>query len=384
VRLHNVPEISDVRKLLDLLRSLGVQADAQGTTVTLNAKTVNPVDLDRDAVKTMRSSILLIGALLARTGKMTTPEPGGCFIGSRPIDAHISAIEQLGGTVKEDGEDFHFTLKRSGSTTVVLPEFSVTATENAILASVRGAGTVRILQAAAEPHVQDLCNFLNAMGARISGIGGHELLIESVRALHGGEYGIIPDCIEVGTFAALGTLQAKELELAPIRADHLTAVFDILRRMGAVMEVEEDRMRVKRAKALSAVKLQTLPYPGFPTDLQAPFTLLATQAEGISLVHDPLYEARFGYALELKRMGAEIIQADPHRIIVQGPTPLIGQHIKSLDLRAGITLLLAGLIAQGESVVERAEIVDRGYSRIVERLTAVGAVVERQDEENGA
>lgn len=379
VRVHNVPEIADVRKLLDLLESLGVEVEQDGTVVTLAARNVDLTTLDRSKVKSMRSSILLLGPLLARFGSVRIPEPGGCNIGSRPLTAHIAAIEQLGGTVRKQGEDFACTLKKHRGGTVILPEFSVTATENAILASVLGDGETTILQAAAEPHVQDLCNFLNSSGAKIRGIGTHEIRITGVAKLHGGEYQIIPDTVEVGTFAVLGALLAKkELTLRPVIPEHLTAVLVQLHRIGVPFSIEDDALIVGREKQLQPFKLQTLPYPGFPTDLQASFALLATQAAGMSLIHDPMYEGRFGYGRELTKMGANLLQADPHRLVVYGPTPLTGAHIKSLDLRAGITLVIAAMVAKGDSTIENTEIIGRGYGNIAERLRAVGAKVEER------
>lgn len=376
VRVHNVPEITDVRKLLELLESLGAAVERSGTTVTISAKEINLKTLDRLKVKSMRSSVLLLGPLLTRFSKVQIPEPGGCNIGSRPLDAHIAVFEQLGGTVEREGDEYRFQLGTPKDATVILPEFSVTATENAVMASVLAKGDITILQAASEPHIQDLCNFLNACGARITGIGSHELRIEGVQKLHGTEYSIIPDTIEIGTFAVLGALLAKKLSIHPIIPEHCTAVMYKLHEIGVPFTLKDDAVTIESEKMLNPFKLWAAPFPAFPTDLQAPFALLATQAKGVSLIHDTLYEGRFGYSQELIKMGAHIIQADPHRIIVEGPTPLIGTHIKSLDLRAGITLLIAGLLAEGETVIEGSEVMYRGYSNIVERIRAVGAHIE--------
>ncbi|MFA6512089.1 MAG: UDP-N-acetylglucosamine 1-carboxyvinyltransferase [Patescibacteria group bacterium] len=380
VRVHNVPDITDVRKLLELLESLGVAVQHEGDSLVLSAAHIDPTALDQQKVKSMRSSVLLIGPLLARFGELTIPEPGGCNIGNRSLDAHIAVVEQFGGKVKKDGEMYSFTMKRPSSGTIILPEFSVTATENAVMAAVLAKGETNILQAAAEPHVQDLCNFLNACGARIRGIGTHELSVEGVKKLHGAEYAIIPDTIEVGTFAVLGALLAKKLELSPVIPEHMTAVLYKLHTLGVPFTLKGNRMTIQSGGDLSSFKVWTGPYPGFPTDLQAPFGVLATQAQGLSLIHDPMYEGRFGYAAELRKMGARVIQADPHRLLIEGKTELFGTHIKSLDLRAGITLLIASLLAEGESVIEESEIIGRGYSNIAERLRAIGADITEDNQ----
>ncbi|MFZ5390698.1 MAG: UDP-N-acetylglucosamine 1-carboxyvinyltransferase, partial [Patescibacteria group bacterium] len=260
---------------------------------------------------------------------------------------------------------------------IVLPEFSVTATENIIMAAVLAKGVTVIELAAAEPHVQDLCNFLNKLGADITGIGSHLLTIKGVEQLGGGEHTIIPDMIEAGTWAVLGAVGRGAITIGPIVPEHLSIVLYKLKEIGVDFSVDDNNLTVRASRQLKPFKLQTMPYPGFATDLQAPFSVLATQAGGSSLIHDPLYEGRLNHIAELVKMGANAIVADPHRVVINGPTPLYGREIRSFDLRAGATLIIAGLIAEGETLIHDLEIVDRGYQNLVERLTALGAKVTR-------
>lgn len=376
--VNNVPEISDVGRMLDLLRQLGVKVKQQGHQVSLRADQVGSATLDKQLVKSMRSSILMFGPLLARLGEVILPEPGGCIIGNRPLDAHFQGLQQLGVEVAVEGDSYHLKTKKLVGNRVILPEFSVTATENLILAAVLAEGTTVIDIAAAEPHVQDLCHCLVSMGAKIDGIGSHHLVIEGVKKLHGTSYQLIPDPIEAGTWAVLAAVARGELTIRPVRPEHLDLVLLKLKQIGVIFEIKGDSLKVKASRQLRGFKLQALPYPGFPTDLQAPFAVLATQAVGTSLIHDPLYEGRLSYVSELVKMGANAVVADPHRVIISGPTPLYGREIKSFDLRAGATLIIAGLIAQGETVIENVEIVDRGYEKLDERLGLVGARLRRQ------
>jgi UDP-N-acetylglucosamine 1-carboxyvinyltransferase len=255
----------------------------------------------------------------------------------------------------------------------------VTATENAVMAAVLAKGQTQIRVAAAEPHVQDLCKFLVAAGARISGIGTHVIVIDGVSELRGGvTHRIIPDQIETATFAVIGALTKGTLHITGVEGDHLDMILRVMARAGVRYELNGDVLTMLKPKSLTGFKLQTLPYPGFPTDAQAPFGLMATQAVGTSLIHDPMFDGRFGYIGELQKMGANATVCDPHRVIISGPTPLYGTEIRSLDLRAGATLVIAGLIANGETLIHGAEIVDRGYEDLHGRLKAVGADIVRE------
>lgn len=384
--LENIPKITDVEKMLEIMRSTGAHAEFTGDhTITVEAREVDPTRLNRDAVCALRSSVLLTGPLIARAGTLDLPEPGGCIIGNRPLDTHLHVFETMGVEVGRKNAVYEFR-GAPRAATVVLPEFSVTATENALMAAVLTPGVTTIKLAAAEPHVQDLCAFLIKMGARISGVGTHTLVVEGVETLRGARHTVIPDQVEVGTFAALAGATGSALTLRPVVHEHMESVLTALGRAGVryesgIMnnELGISELTIRPSTSLQAFRVQAMPYPGFPTDLQAPFAVLATQCQGTSLIHDPLFEGRMGYVHELIKMGANAIIADPHRVILTGPTPLYGQEIKSLDLRAGATLVIAGLVAEGETVIHEAEVIDRGYEDIEGRLGALGAKIKRAD-----
>lgn len=376
--IDNVPKITDVERMLDILISLGAEVNWSGEhQVTICTKDVDLKSLDEATVQCMRSSILFMGPLLARFKSVRIPEPGGCIIGNRPIDTHFYALKKLGTEIRK--EDNYYLLKTDGlkGTTIILPEFSVTATENILMAAVLAEGRTIVKLAAAEPHVQDLIDFLTAMGAKIKGRGTHTLEIEGVKELKGAKHTVIPDQIEIGTFAVTAVLTRGQVEIENIIPKHLEIILLKLKEAGVNFELYDNYLKIKPSSSLKSFKLQTLPYPGFPTDLQAPFGVLATQCVGTSLIQDPMYEGRMNYAQELVKMGANAIVADPHRVIITGPTPLYGQEIKSLDLRAGATLIIAGLIAQGQTVINEADVLDRGYEKIEERLNNLGADIKR-------
>jgi len=376
--ISNVPKISDVLRMLDILKSLGASVEWTGDhEVKICAKDADIKLLDEKAVKSMRSSILFLGPLLARFKKVTIPEPGGCIIGNRPPDTHFYALGKLGAKITHEDGCFTLEAEQLAGALIILPEFSVTATENLLMAASLARGKTEVHLAAAEPHVQDLIKFLSKMGANISGAGTHTLTIEGVEKLHGANHGVIPDQIEIGTLAVAAAVSGGEVTIENIIPAHLDIILLKLQEAGVNLEVGDDFLRVKPSANLRAFRLQTLPYPGFPTDLQAPFGVLATQCQGTTLIQDPLFEGRMGYISELVKMGANAIVADPHRVVINGPTPMHGQEIKSFDLRAGATLIIAGLIASGETTINEAEIVDRGYERIEERLGKLGAKIKR-------
>lgn len=374
---ENVPRLTDVLKLLEILEGMGARVEWTGEhALRINTKDMDPTKLDRKRMKSMRYSILLLGPMLARFRKVVVPEPGGCNIGNRPIETHLFALGALGAKSEREADGTLYLEARAlKGGYVILPEFSVTATETLIMAAAVASGSTSIRLAAAEPHVQELCTFLNLCGARIRGIGTHDLEIEGVETLEAPKeaWSVMPDMIEMGTFAAAAALTRGSLDIGPVIPSHLDATRSLLRRIGVQEEIKGDRWHVQGVAHMNAFKLQAMIFPGFPTDLQALFGLLATQCHGTSLIQEPLYESRLGYLNELAKMGANIIIADPHRAVVSGPTPLYGTEIRSLDLRAGATMILAGLIAEGETIIHDAEIIDRGYEHLADRLRAVGA-----------
>lgn len=378
--IDNIPRITDVEKMLEILKSLGSQIKwLDEHKARICNKDVSLASLNKVAVGAMRSSILLLGPVLARFSEVTFPEPGGCIIGNRPIDTHLYALGKLGTNISRANGYWRLESKGLKGTRIILPEFSVTATENTLMAASLAQGKTVIRLAAAEPHVQDLCHFLQKMGAKIKGIGTHQLEIEGRKSLTGAEHRIIPDQIEAGTFAVLAAATRGHIKIKNIVSEHQELILYKLKQIGLSFEEGKNFIEVMPSPTLKAFKLQTMPYPGFPTDLQAPFGVLATQCTGSTLIQDPLFEGRMSYIQELVKMGANAIVADPHRVVITGPTPLYGREIRSFDLRAGATLIIAGLVAQGETTINEAEVVDRGYERIEEKLTALGASIKRID-----
>ncbi|MFA5070065.1 MAG: UDP-N-acetylglucosamine 1-carboxyvinyltransferase [Patescibacteria group bacterium] len=375
--IGRLPDILDVRAILDIMESLGAKINRKKGRVEINAREANILALDKNKVQAMRSSILLLAPLLARFKKVKIPSPGGCIIGNRPIDTHLYVFKKLGAQIIKEGDEYSLSCPQLKGANIILPEFSVTATENALMAAVCASGETVIKMAAAEPHVQDLAVFLGKMGAKIEGAGTHTIKIKGVKKLHGVSHEIIPDQIEVGTFAVAAAATHSEILIKNVVPEHLDIILVKLSEIGVKYELGPDYLRILPSTGYRAFKLQSLPYPGFPTDLQAPFSILATQAKGTSLIHDPLFEARLSHIQELIKMGANAVICDPHRVLISGPTPLFGQEIKSPDLRAGATLIIAGLIANGITEISQAEIIDRGYEQIETRLSRLGAKIER-------
>ena len=385
VTLDNIPQISDVPHVLDIFRSLGAQASMEESRVRVQASQVDPKKIPIALVGKLRGSILLLGALLGRSRAVRLPRPGGDIIGARPIEVHLDAFRQLGATITEDGDYVAIDGQEMQPGIVVLQEFSVTATENVMLAAACLPGTTTIRIAAAEPHVVALAGLLQQMGAQVSGAGTHTITITGAEKLRGGQFTNIPDMLEAGLFILMAAATKSEITVEHVPVGHLELFFKKINDIGIHYDQaweHEDlglgSITVKPS-VLSSFNLQTLPYPGVPTDLQAPFSVIATQVAGSSLIHDPMYEGRFKYVSELQKMGAAIVVCDPHRIIITGPTSLVGRRIPSLDIRAGATLLMAGLIAKGETIIDEAEIIDRGYADLLGRLQAIGATISRKE-----
>ncbi len=390
--LDNVPRVGDVLKMTSLMKSLGCAIEwTDKNQLTINTKSATLKTLDDGLMKTMRSSILFIGPLLARFKKITIPEPGGCLLGNRPLTTHFSILEQFGAKIDERSDkqgkrSFTITLNELKGSCITLKEFSVTATENAILLGALAKGRTTIRLAAQEPHVQDLIKFLDAGGARIREKSGNRIVIDGVGRMRGIAHTIIPDMLEAGTLLVAGALVGRGLVLYGIEPDHLSIVLLKLKDIGVKYELGKNPkkgafLKILPSKNFASFKLQALPYPGFPTDLQEPFSLLATQAKGASLIHDPLFEDRMKHIPELIKMGSRAFICDPHRAIITGPTPLHAYEIKSLNIRAGGMFVIAGLLAEGETIIHNVEqTIDRGYERFDERLNELGAGIQRIDD----
>lgn len=378
--LRNMPRVRDALRMVELLGSLGAKINWDDEhTLRIKCDTVSQKTLDRAAVKSMRSSIALLGPMLARFHDITLPEPGGDNIGRRPLDSNWSALHALGAGIEARGDEYHLSVEKIKGATIILPEFSVGATENALMAAALTPERTIIKMAAVEPSVRELSSFLCAMGAEVEEIGTHVLAITGKSELSGVEHTIAPDNLEVGTFAVAAAASRGDLEIAPVVPFHIESTIEKFKQIGVECEMRESSLRVRGGGKLKAFKLQTMPFPGFPTDLQAPFGVLATQCEGTSLIHDPLFEGRMGYVNELVKMGADAVICDPHRVLITGPSQLTGREMPSLDIRSGATLVLAGLIAGGETIIHDAEILDRGYEDLAPRLASLGADIVRVD-----
>jgi len=384
--VDNVPFIADIVSIMDVLKSMGAKIEKIGEEkVKIKIDKIEPEKIDLEKVSKTRISVLFFGALLARLNASAfgglahfkISPPGGDKIGLRPISVHLNALEKLGAKIERKGNIYEVNCKKLEGKEIVLEEFSVTATEVIMLAAVLAEGKTVVKGAAAEPHVQDLGEMLLKMGAKIEGLGTHTIKIEGVKSLHGCTHSVIPDPLEAGTFITIGALTPGKIKVTGVDLSHLDLFLAKLEEMGVLMEKGKDYVTVSYSPKLKAVKVQALPYPGFPTDLLPIIVPLLTTAEGKSLVHDPLYENRFSYIQELKKMGADIEMVDPHRTFVFGPSKLIGSRTDSLDIRGGACLVVAALSAEGESTIDSVFQIDKGYERIEERLQKLGADIKR-------
>lgn len=382
-RISNVPNISDVRKMEEILLSIGAKVNNLNNELEIDPQNINSVAPDEKLVKKLRGSVVLIGPLLARFGRAVFSQPGGCLIGARPIDDHLDVFAQLGVKYYYKDEKYYFKGKpRAGK--VILRAMSVTATENAIMATVLSEGTTTIHVAAAEPEIVDLADFLNKMGAKITGAGTHEIVINGVKSLRGTHHEIIPDRIEAGTYLIAGIITNSEIEIGPVIPEHLDLVLKKLSTCGAKFKIYEkdNKTFIKTFKhgELIAESIDTRPYPGFPTDLQSPYAVLMTQARGECTIFETIFEGRFRYLEELKLMRARVEIENPRSFVIKGPSKLIGTKISSGDIRGGAALVLAALASSKETIISDIEYIDRGYDRMDEKLNALGANILRLDE----
>jgi len=381
--IKNVPKILDIEKMVSIIASIGADIKLENNVVTIDPANINSTHPDEKMVKKLRGSIVLVGALLSRFGEAVFSQPGGCLIGARSIDDHLDVFRQLGIDIEYKGDKFIFKGKPKAGI-VVLNKMSVTATENAILATVLSPGTTHIHVAAAEPEITDLANYLNKMGAKITGAGTHDITVVGVSELHGTEYEILPDRVEAGTYIMIGIMANSEITVGPFVSEHLAIVLKKLENIGAKFEitVREGKEYIKTLKheKLIAEDIDTRPYPGFPTDLQSFYAVLMTQAEGRSRIFETMFEGRFASIEELQILQAKTEIVNPHEFIVDGPTSLKGSTISSKDIRGGASLVAAALIAEGETTIEDIEFVDRGYEKIDDKLNKLGASIERINE----
>lgn len=386
--LHNVPDIRDVQDMRFLLESLGVRVElVSNHTWRVQASQVRPADLDPDLCRRIRASILLAGPMVARAGELQLPPPGGDVIGRRRVDTHILALQALGAMAEFDrsAKVFNFQAGRLSGANILLDEASVTATENTIMAAVLAPGTTVLRNAASEPHVQELCHFLNLLGAQIENIGSNTLLISGVSELNGGEFTIGPDYLEVVSFIGASVVTRGSIRICKAGPQYLDLILMVFRRLGVNWETDGEDILVPGNQKLviepdlgdAIPEISVMPWPAFPTDLMSIAIVVATQSRGSVLFHDWMYPSRMFFIDKLVAMGAHIVLCDPHRSIVQGPTTLYGEKMESPDIRAGMALVLAALAAEGESLIRAVGQIDRGYEKIDKKLRALGARIER-------
>jgi UDP-N-acetylglucosamine 1-carboxyvinyltransferase len=391
VVLHNIPRIRDMEAMRQLIANVGatveeLDAVRNGHSWRIHTPQINKTALDPDLSRRIRASILLAGPMLGRQGEIELPPPGGDVIGRRRLDTHLLALEALGAQVRFDRTQFVMRAPRLTGANILLDECSVTGTENTLMASAVARGTTVIRNAASEPHVQELCHFLNALGAHIDGIGSNTLRLQGVDELHGGEYTIGADYLEVVSFVGAAAVTGGEIHIQNAGRQHLDMIGQVFRRLGVSWLPEgDDDIRVPAGQPLEIVpdlggaipEIKTNVWPAFPTDLTSIAITVASQAVGTVLFHDWMFRGRMYFTDKLESMGARIILCDPHRCLVQGPNKLLGEQLESPDIRAGMSLLLAALCAEGQSTIRNIGQIERGYERIEEKLRSLGARIER-------
>ncbi len=373
VTLHGIPRLSDIYTILEIVSHLGTRAAWVGpNSLVLHTPEIVSIETPYALVSKMRASFIVMGALLARTGEAKVSMPGGCAFGHRPVDQHVKVFRALGAELEEEGGSFHGRRVRPLSGSYVFEMLTVGATQNAILAAVLGSGRVQLDNASIDTDVVDLVNFLNSLGADIEGAGTNTIVVRGVRGLRGGEYSVIPDRIEAGTFMIAAAATRSKLTLTNVRPAHLKAVSAKLQEMGVVILESGDRMLLDASSApLRPTNVTALEFPGFPTDLQPQMSALLATVPGTSVVVDKIYADRLTHVVELNRMGAQIVVSE-HTQVIQGG-PLHGAPVRAADIRAGAALFVAALAAEGESVIDGMQYVNRGYERLAERLRSIGA-----------
>jgi len=387
VILNNIPEIEDTRVMIEILKSLGVSAEhVKKNTWCITCDSIVKTEIPPELSRKIRGSILFAGPLAARCGKAVMAPPGGDVIGRRRVDTHFLALQELGVRISANGQ-FVFTANKLAGADIFLDEASVTATENAVMAAALAEGTTIITNAASEPHVQDLCHMLNCMGANITGIGSNILTINGVSHLHGCEFTIGPDFMEIGSFIGLAAATKGSITITGIRPQDLRPIKPAFSKLGIHWDLDGDTVTVPVGQAMQVdtdiggmtPKIDDSPWPGFPADLTSVMTVVATQVTGTVLIFEKMFESRMFFVDKLIGMGARITLCDPHRAVVSGPCILHGDELVSPDIRAGMALLIAALSAQGDSVIRNVYQIERGYEELVERLQSLGAHITRRD-----
>jgi UDP-N-acetylglucosamine 1-carboxyvinyltransferase len=379
IKIKNLPEIEDIGKSLDLLSSLGASIRHDGDEVDIETKKINTSVLEPKLADKFRTSMMFVGPLLARFKEVRFPHPGGCVIGAggRPIDLFLEGFKALGAQVKVKGKFYEIKAKELKGNEYFFTNVSVTGTESLMMTATLAKGTTTLKNCAMEPEIKALADYLNEQGAKIEGAGSPTITIEGVKKLSAGTFKIVPDRIETGSFAIMAAATKSEIKINNCEPNHVLSLLAIFKKIGINFEQGKDWIKVKATDKFKPYNIKTHEYPGFPTDLQSPYTVLMTQASGLSIIHETIYDRRLLYVDMLSQMGANVIMCDPHRAVVNGPTPLVGKKLISPDIRAGIALIIAALIAKGQTEIDNIYQIDRGYEKIDERLRNLGADIVR-------
>lgn len=378
VVIKNLPNIIDVNLSIQLLQSLGAKIENLGNrSIAITCKNIDLKKMNLDIARKIRTSIMFVAPLLHRFKTIKMPHPGGCIIGKRPIDFFVDFFKELGVKIEFDQNFYTFVNSGIKGKRYVFQTISHTGTESLMLLATLAKGKTEIINAACEPEVVALSQMLNSMGAKITGAGTPYITIEGVKKLSGTEFEIIPDRIEAGSFLCIGVATKSNLKITKCNPAHLEIPIKILQKMGVKLGIGKNYIKILNANNLKATNITTHEYPGFPTDLQSCYTILLTQAKGTSIVHETIFEGRLYFTDLLSRMGANIVLCDPHRVVINGPSQLNGKKVESPDIRAGLAMLIAGLIAQKQTEIDNIEQIDRGYSQIDKRLNKLGAKIKR-------
>lgn len=379
IRIENLPDIEDVSRSLELIEDLGGSVSRGRHYCEIEVAKIEKIFLEPKFANKLRASIMFVGPLLARLGEVHFPHPGGCVIGAgtRPIDLFLEGFKAMGAEIEHDGTSYVLKAKKLQGCTYFFTTVSVTGTESLMMTATLAEGATVLKNCAMEPEIKALADYLNDQGARIQGAGTPTIVIEGVDRLTAGTFTIIPDRIEAGTFAIMAAATKSELTITDCEPEHIENLLTILRNIGVPMEIGPDWLTIKPCQKLESHSIKTHEYPGFPTDLQSPYTVLATQMEGNTLIHETIYDRRLLFTDMLTQMGADITMCDPHRVVVNGPAQLVGKKLTSPDLRAGIAMIIAGLMATGTTEIDNIYQIDRGYEEIDIRLKSLGAKITR-------
>ena len=379
ITIHNLPDIEDISRSFDILTDLGATVSKQGEAYIVDTSSISHTELKHSLANKLRASIMFVGPLLARFGEVKFPHPGGCVIGAgqRPIDLFLEGFAKMGAGISTVDNYYHLTADKLRGCEFFFTTVTVTGTESMMMTATLAEGKTILSNCAMEPEIVALADYLNSVGAKISGAGTPVITIEGVAKIGGGEFTTIADRIEAGTFAIMAAATNSELTISDCRPDHLESLLAMFTKIGVPYTSTATTLTILKHGVLKALDIKTHEYPGFPTDLQSPYTILMTQAEGMAIVHETIYDRRLLFTDMLTQMGANIIMCDPHRIVISGPTKLHGHKLTSPDLRAGIAMIIAGMIASGKTEIDNIYQIDRGYERIDERLRSLGAEIER-------